>query len=56
MEVKLEKLDLALRVKKAYFNILIADKAVEVAEKDVESREFNVNLARASLLRALGTY
>jgi len=45
MEVELEKLDLALRVKEAYFNILIADKAVEVAEKDVEFRESNVNVA-----------
>jgi len=47
MEFELGKLDLALRVKEAYFDILIADKAVEVAEKDVESRESNVNVARS---------
>ena len=47
MEVELKKLDLALRVKEAYFDILIADKAVEVAEKDVESRESNVDVARS---------
>ncbi|SPD75057.1 putative Type I secretion outer membrane protein [uncultured Desulfobacterium sp.] len=45
MELELEKLDLALRVKEAYFNILIADKAVEVAEKEVESLGSNVNLS-----------
>jgi len=45
MEVELEKLNLALRVKEAYFDILIADKAVEVAEKDVESRQSNVDVA-----------
>jgi outer membrane protein TolC len=47
MEFELKKLDLALRVKEAYFDILIADKAVEVAEKDVESRESNVDVARS---------
>lgn len=47
MEVDLEKLNLALRVKQAYFNILIADKAVEVAEKDVESRKSNEEVARS---------
>jgi outer membrane protein len=46
VEVALEKLDLALRVKEAYFNILIADKAVEVAEKDVASRKSNADVAR----------
>jgi outer membrane protein len=46
MEVELEKLDLALRVKKAYFNILITNKAVEVAKKDVESRESNLKMTR----------
>jgi len=46
VEVDLEKLDLALRVKQAYFNILIADKAVEVAEKDVASRKSNADVAR----------
>ena len=46
VEVALEKLDLALRVKQAYFNILIADKAVDVAEKDVASRKSNADVAR----------
>ncbi len=46
VEVALEKLDLALRVKEAYFNILIADKVVEVAEKDVASRKSNADVAR----------
>ena len=47
MEHALKKLDIALRVKEAYFDILIADKAVEVAGKDVESRESSVNVARS---------
>jgi len=47
MEFELKKLDLALRVKEAYFNILIAEKAVDVAEKDVESRQSNVDVARS---------
>jgi outer membrane protein TolC len=46
-EVELEKLDLVLRVKEAYFNILIADKAVEVAGKEVESLESNAKVARS---------
>jgi outer membrane protein TolC len=46
VEVALETLDLALRVKQAYFDILIADKAVDVAEKDVESRKSNADVAR----------
>jgi len=46
VEVDLEKLELALRVKQAYFDILIADKAVEVAEKDVASRKSNEDVAR----------
>jgi len=46
MEVELEKLDLTLNVKEAYYNILIADKAVEVAEKDVVSRKSNVEVVR----------
>jgi outer membrane protein TolC len=47
MDFELEKLDLALRVKEVYFNILIADKAVEVAEKDVEFRKSNLKVARS---------
>ena len=46
IEVALGELDLALRVKQAYFNILIADKAVDVAEKDVTSRKSNADVAR----------
>jgi outer membrane protein len=44
---ELGKLDLALRVKQAYFDILIADKAVDVAEKDVEFRQSNLKVARS---------
>ncbi len=47
MNVELEKLDLVLNVKEAYFNILISDKGIEVAEKDVESRKSNLNVARS---------
>ena len=47
LEFELEKLDLTLRVKEAYFNVLASDKAVEVAEKDVESRTWTVKVARS---------
>jgi outer membrane protein len=47
LELAQEKLDLALHVKQAYFNVLAADKAVEVAQKDVESRTSNANVARS---------
>jgi outer membrane protein len=47
LELELEKLDLVLRVKEAYFNVLAADKAVEVAEKDVDSRTWTVQVARS---------
>jgi len=46
VEVAMEELDLALQVKEVYFNILIADKGVEVAEKDVASRKSNADVAR----------
>jgi outer membrane protein TolC len=46
LELALEKLDLALQVKEGYFNILAADKAVEVAQKDIESRRSNAEVAR----------
>jgi outer membrane protein TolC len=46
LDVELEKLNLALRVKEAYFNILGADRLVEVARSAVESIEANVNVAR----------
>ena len=47
MNVELEKLGLALKVKEAYFNILISDKGIEVAESDVEFRESNLKVARS---------
>lgn len=47
LEFELEKLDLVLRVKEAYFNVLAADKAVEVVEKDVDSRTWTVQVARS---------
>ena len=47
LESALEKLDLVLRVKEAYFNILGADKAVEVAETTVESLTQTVKVARS---------
>ncbi len=47
LEMDLEMLDLVLRVKEAYFNILGADKAVEVAETTVESLTQTVKVARS---------
>jgi outer membrane protein len=47
LEMDLEKLDLVLRVKEAYFNILGADKAVEVAQTTVESLTQTVKVARS---------
>jgi outer membrane protein TolC len=47
LELTQERLDLALQVKQAYFNVLAADKAVGVAQKDVESRTSNANVARS---------
>lgn len=47
LESDLEKLDLVLRVKEAYFNILGADKAVQVAETTVESLTQTVKVARS---------
>lgn len=44
--LELEKLDLALNVKEAYFNILKADKAVDVAKSAVESLESHSALAK----------
>jgi len=46
LEVELEKLDLALRVKEAYFNILTADMAVETAQKAFEALESHAQVAR----------
>ena len=45
LNLDLNKLDLVLQVKEAYFNVLIADKAVEVAEKEVVSLTSNVSVA-----------
>ena len=44
-DLELAKLDLILKVKEAYFDILGWDKAVEVAGKEVESLASNVNVA-----------
>lgn len=46
MEVQLEKLDLALNVKIAYFSILQADKALEVTDKAAEALESHAQVAR----------
>jgi len=46
LEVQLEKLDLALRVKEAYFNILTADMAVRTAQKAFEALESHADVAR----------
>jgi outer membrane protein TolC len=43
--LELEKLDLVLRVKEAYFNVLIQDVAVEVLKKQVESLQSTVKVA-----------
>jgi outer membrane protein len=45
MEVELEKLNLVLKVKEAYFGILGVDKALEVARRAVESLESHVKVA-----------
>ena len=47
MELELEKLDLALKVKYAYFGILKAEKALAVARMAVESLEAHVKVARS---------
>lgn len=46
MELELEKLDIALRVKEAYFNILKTDKAVLVAKSAVESLKAHLKVAK----------
>jgi outer membrane protein TolC len=46
MKIELEKLDLALRVKTSYYNILLADAAIDVATKSVESLESAANVSR----------
>ncbi|MBN1906895.1 MAG: TolC family protein [Deltaproteobacteria bacterium] len=46
MELDIEKLDIALKAKDAYFNILKADKAVLVAQSAVESLQEHLNVAQ----------
>lgn len=46
MELELEKLDIALKAKEAYFNILKADKAVEVARSAVEALQSHHKVAK----------
>ncbi len=46
MDLELEKLDIALKAKQAYFNVLKADKAVEVARSAVESLQSHLNVAQ----------
>ena len=45
LDLELEKLDLALGVKEAYFNILKVKKGLDVAQKAVESLESHVKVA-----------
>lgn len=47
MAVELEKLDLALQVKEAYFNILKADKAFGVQKNAVDSMGLHLSVARS---------
>lgn len=46
LELELAKLDLALQVKEAYFNILKAKRGIEVAEKAVEALKSHLDVAR----------
>ena len=46
MNIELEKLDLALRVKTAYYNVLLADASIDVAEKSVEALDSAANVSR----------
>jgi outer membrane protein len=47
MEIELEKLDLALKVKQTYFEILAADKALESFNKAAEALESHAKVARS---------
>ena len=47
MNIALNRLDLAMRVKEAYFNVLIMDKALEVGLKEVEALGSNVEVTRS---------
>lgn len=46
LDFEMERLDLVLRAKEAYFAVLEADKGVDVARSAVESLESNVKVAR----------
>jgi outer membrane protein TolC len=46
-EIEIAKLELALGVKVAYFDILISDAAVDVAERDVAARKSNADVVRS---------
>ncbi|MBC8419698.1 MAG: TolC family protein [Desulfobacterales bacterium] len=46
LEVQLEELDLALKVKASYFDILTADMAVETTQKAAEALESHAEVAR----------
>ena len=46
-ELELKKIDIALAAKQAYFGILEADKALDVAKKAVVSLESNVKVAKS---------
>ena len=46
MNIELEKLDLALQVKTAYYNVLLADAGIDVANKSVEALESAANVSR----------
>ncbi len=47
LEVELQRLDLTLQVKRAYFGVLESDKALEVAEQAVASLKSHVAVARS---------
>lgn len=47
LEIQIAKLDLALRVKEAYFGILIADREVEVTQSAVEAFENQVKVSQS---------
>ncbi|MEX1299665.1 MAG: TolC family protein [Desulfotignum sp.] len=46
MEMELSRLDLALQVKEAYFNVLVMDKTVDVLEKEVAFLSSNLEMTR----------
>jgi outer membrane protein TolC len=46
MEMALSRLDLALQVKEAYFNVLVMDKTVDVIEKEVAFLSSNLEVTR----------